>query len=547
MTFTPTDTADYATVAPTQVLTVNKAVPVITWAAPAPIPYGTPLSATQLNATANVPGVFTYSQALGAVLRGGGHTVHAFFTPTDTTDYTSTSTTQVVTISKLVPVITWPAPAPITYGTPLSATQLNATASVPGVLAYAPAAGTVLKGGTQTLKVYFTATDSTDYAGTTATTTLTVNKAVPVITWAVPAPITYGTALSATQLNARASVTGTFVYVPAAGAMLSRGAHTLHVTFTPNNTTNYATATGTQIVTVNKAVPVITWPAPASITYGTALSATQLNATASVPGSFAYSPAAGTVLKVGTQTLRVTFTPTDTTNYAVATATQTLTVTSASGQAFLQKLFKLVYGRPIDSTTLSNYLAAMAGGLTRAQVYGEMINSPEYGARQIDPVIRLHYAALGRIPDYATLQKWSGALQAGNLTLTGLADQLSSSAEFVQRYGSLDNTQFVQQLSHDLRGCEADTAGLAGRVAKLDSGVSRGAMLLSLAESDEFKTDVSDQLEIARLYCLLQQRMPTATELLVWQDLLLGDGQTDDAALTDQFRATFLDDPGFAN
>jgi hypothetical protein len=54
-------------------------------------------------------------------------------------------------------------------------------------------------------------------------------------------------------------------------------------------------------------------------------------------------------------------------------------------------------------------------------------------------------------------------------------------------------------------------------------------------------------LEIARLYCLLQQRMPTATELLVWQDLLLGDGQTDDAALTDQFRATFLDDPGFAN
>jgi hypothetical protein len=394
-----------------------------------------------------------------------------YFTPTDTTDYTSTSTTQVVTISKAVPAITWPAPAPITYGTALSATQLNAKASVPGVLTYVPAAGTVLKGGTQTLKVYFAPTDSTDYAGTTATTTLIVNKAVPVITWAAPASITYGTALSATQLNARCSVTGTFVYSPAAGTVLSVGAHTLHVTFTPNNTTNYA----------------------------------------------------------------------------VATATQTLTVTSASGQAFLQKLFKLVYGRPIDSTTLSNYLAAMAGGLTRAQVYGEMINSPEYGARQIDPVIRLHYAALGRIPDYATLQKWSGALQAGNLTLTGLADQLSSSAEFVQRYGSLDNTQFVQQLSHDLRGCEADTAGLAGRVASLDSGVNRGAMLLALAESDEFKTDVSDQLEIARLYCLLQQRMPTATELLVWQDLLLGDGQTDDAALTDQFRATFLDDPGFAN
>jgi len=67
--------------------------------------------------------------------------VHVYFTPTDTTDYTSANTTQVVTISKAVPVITWPVPAPITYGTALSATQLNATASVPGVLTYVPAAG----------------------------------------------------------------------------------------------------------------------------------------------------------------------------------------------------------------------------------------------------------------------------------------------------------------------------------------------------------------------------------------------------------------------
>ena len=228
----------------------------------------------------------------------------------------------------------------------------------------------------------------------------------------------------------------------------------------------------------------------------------------------------------------------------------------------MQKLFKLVYGRPIDSATLSTYLTAMAGGLTRAQVYGEMIRSPEYGARQIDPMIRLHYAALGRIPDYASLQKWSAALQAGTLTLTAVADQLASGAEFVQRYGSMDNTQFVQQLSSDLPGCEADAAELAGRVAKLNNGVSRRALLLALAESDEFKAGLSDQLEIVRLYYLLQQRMPTAAELLVWQDFLLGGGQADDATptgrdldygtndlttLNDQFRATFLDDPGFAD
>ena len=48
-----------------------------------------------------------------------------------------------------------------------------------------------------------------------------------------------------------------------------------------------------------KATPTITWSTPADITYGTALSATQLNATASVPGTFVYTPAAGTVLNAG--------------------------------------------------------------------------------------------------------------------------------------------------------------------------------------------------------------------------------------------------------
>lgn len=74
------------------------------------------------------------------------------------------------------------------------------------------------------------------------------------------------------------------------------------------------------------AVPAITWASPASIAYGTALSATQLNATANVPGEFVYTPASGTVLAVGTHTLTTSFTPTDTVNYATASATTTLVV-----------------------------------------------------------------------------------------------------------------------------------------------------------------------------------------------------------------------------
>ena len=93
------------------------------------------------------------------------------------------------------------------------------------------------------------------------TCSITVGKATPTITWSTPANITYGTALSATQLNATATtaagVPGTFVYTPAAGTVLPAGAgQTLSVTFTPTDPSNYTTATGNVSITVVKATPV---------------------------------------------------------------------------------------------------------------------------------------------------------------------------------------------------------------------------------------------------------------------------------------------------
>jgi len=83
-------------------------------------------------------------------------------------------------------------------------------------------------------------------------------------------------------------------------------------------------------LTNGRGTPVIAWPTPAAITYGTALSAAQLNATANVSGSFAYSPGIGTVLGAGSQTLSVAFTPSDPADYTSATASVTLLVTQAS-------------------------------------------------------------------------------------------------------------------------------------------------------------------------------------------------------------------------
>ena len=150
----------------------------------------------------------------------------------------------------------------------------------------------------------------------------------PIITWATPSTIAYGTPLSSIQLNATSSVTpGTFSYSIPTGTILKAGAYTLWVTFTPADTNTYNTVEASVPLTVVQATPALVWPTPADISSGTALGPNQLNATSSVVGSLSYSPALGTVLTPGPHILTATFTPADPADFTSATETADITVT----------------------------------------------------------------------------------------------------------------------------------------------------------------------------------------------------------------------------
>jgi hypothetical protein len=96
-------------------------------------------------------------------------------------------------------------------------------------------------------------------------------------------------------------------------------------------TADYAAATALANFSIAQATPQVTWNAPASIVFGTPLSAGQLDASFSgVAGSAAYAPGVGAILGAGGQTLSLTFTPTDTVDYTTAHATTTITITPAT-------------------------------------------------------------------------------------------------------------------------------------------------------------------------------------------------------------------------
>lgn len=129
------------------------------------------------------------------------------------------------------------------------------------------------------------------------------------------------------------------------------GEWTLYVADTENGGTNLLCRWELEI---NAPVaPTITWTNPADIVYGTALGAAQLNATASTPGTFSYSPAAGAILNAGTgQLLTVIFSPTDTNSFLSVTTSVSLNVSRAALTVTANNTNK-VYGADLPAFTAS--------------------------------------------------------------------------------------------------------------------------------------------------------------------------------------------------
>jgi RHS repeat-associated protein len=159
--------------------------------------------------------------------------------------------------------------------------------------------------------------------------TLVVAKAQTTVTLASLAHVYDGTIKTATATTDLAGLAVTFAYARDDAPATPTNAGSYAVTATIDAPNYQGTATGTLVIA--RATPTITWSDPAAIVAGTPLGASQLNATASVSGSFVYTPAAGTILGAGTgQVLVVEFMPADPVNYTTATGSVRIDVVAVA-------------------------------------------------------------------------------------------------------------------------------------------------------------------------------------------------------------------------
>ena len=230
---------------------------------------------------------------------------------------------------------------------------------------------------------------------------VTVNKGTPTITWANPGDITYGTALDGAQLDASASVAGSFAYNPASGTVLGAGSHqALNTTFTPTDTTDYNGATATVYINVNKATPnVIVWPTASAINFRQTLASSALTGgSASVGGAFGWTTPT-TAPAVGVSSQSVTFTPSESANYTTVIGSVNVTVNglvaptissnSASGLSLKIAIAPVLaaWGKPPgDTLSLLSVVSPSSGGGTVSKNSTYIFYAPPGGSPASDSI-----------------------------------------------------------------------------------------------------------------------------------------------------------------
>jgi hypothetical protein len=152
---------------------------------------------------------------------------------------------------------------------------------------------------------------------------------------------------------------------------------------------------GTAILHAAKVTPTINWPKPAAIVYGTPLSETQYDVSATykgvpVLGGYVFNPRKGTVLDAGTHTLTTTFTPGETATYNVVKASVDLTVDKAPQVITFAKIKNETYASGLVITLSATggksgnpVVFSIVKGATHASIKGNKLTIKEAGAFEI--------------------------------------------------------------------------------------------------------------------------------------------------------------------
>jgi len=142
-------------------------------------------------------------------------------------------------------------------------------------------------------------------------------------------------------------------------------------------------------------------------------------------------------------------------------------------------------GLAVRVTALSLILASLAMAGTTGSVDAD--GPPESACPEMtDSIRRLYSAVLLREPDPNEAFYWTDRYSSGEANLPAIANQLIRSAEFDRRHGPKTSSEFVELVYNNTRNPPPSQQVLRHWTRALNTGYTRGEMVLVLTESEDF-------------------------------------------------------------
>jgi Domain of unknown function (DUF4214) len=185
---------------------------------------------------------------------------------------------------------------------------------------------------------------------------------------------------------------------------------------------------------------------------------------------------------------------------------------------FVRQQYLDFLNREPDSGGFSAWVNALNGGLPKASLIEEFMNSGEFlfGGKFI---VQTYLGILTRDAEYDGFRDWLEALLTG-MSSEQIVQTFLDSGEFHANFGSnLTNSQFVERMYNNVLRRSSEQVGFNFWLGQLNSGqMTRAQVGLGFLHSDEFQglTASQNRVNVSLLYFNLLRRDPDAEGFSAW-------------------------------
>jgi beta-lactamase class A len=249
-----------------------------------------------------------------------------------------------------------------------------------------------------------------------------------------------------------------------------------------------------------------------------------------------------TVLSDGWSSLAQGIPAVEFTSRAVASWNRVAVGPHRSAARFAREARRDVLGAPMSwpaEQAIADRIGADAG---RAGDEVERLLADPAMAASSDVVLRLHLLSSGGLPTPATWSSTVGQLRSRQRSALQVADALATSSAFAGG-AALTSAEFVDLAHQRAFGRLPAPADRAWWIARLDRGVPRGELLLSLAQTATVRWHTGRRVQVASAHLTTLRRLPSTAEHEAWEAALwdgtsLGD-LVDRLLVSDEYRRRF--------